>query len=139
MAKDHSAAPSESASADDGKASAMGGQGSPPSKKASPTDDTLTPAECAAKCGQVVTGPKPHRRKSFSPSHLAAATLHGWNAHAHHAGEPFLMSIGDYEKALAAPGNVYEDRRCRPHEPARSKWCPHPKLKAGKKVASKES
>ncbi|MEM9693009.1 MAG: hypothetical protein AAGA56_10720 [Myxococcota bacterium] len=34
--------------------------------------------------------------------HRAAATLHGWDLHAHHAGRPLELSLDDYEAAISA-------------------------------------
>jgi hypothetical protein len=34
--------------------------------------------------------------------HAAAAVLHGWAAHQHHAGSPIQLTEADYDAALAA-------------------------------------
>jgi len=52
--------------------------------------------------------------------HGAAAGLHCWHLHEHHAGSPLLMSESDYLAALkAAEGPTYE-----PHKPALSPYAP---------------
>lgn len=43
-----------------------------------------------------------HAQTAFTPEHLAAATLHGWKAHAHHSGKPMTLSLRDYKAALVA-------------------------------------
>jgi hypothetical protein len=60
----------------------------------------------------------------FLWQHEVAAVLHGWAAHAHHAGEPMRLTRADYESALkaAAPdkGNPT------PHPAALSPHAPKP-------------
>lgn len=57
---------------------------------------------------------------TYSWQHNAAAQLHGWPQHEHHAGAPIRLTREDYELALAAaeapdPAGEYE-----PHEAALS-------------------
>lgn len=64
---------------------------------------------------------RPH---ADSWKHGAAAALHGWTLHAHHAGSPILLSRAAYEGALAAAsepvGAGYEPHpdALSPHAPA---------------------
>ena len=48
--------------------------------------------------------------------HGAAAALHGWRQHAHHAGAPMELSEPDYDAALEAA----QKAECIPHKPALS-------------------
>ncbi len=41
----------------------------------------------------------------FSPQHMAAAALHGWDKHTHHEGKPIELSADDYKAALHAAYN----------------------------------
>jgi hypothetical protein len=63
--------------------------------------------------------PRPGTVDRYNWRHAAAASLHGWSQHEHHAGKPIQLSDADYEAALeaaSAPKGVsYE-----PHKPALS-------------------
>jgi hypothetical protein len=62
--------------------------------------------------------------KSIPPDawkHTAAAAMHGWNEHAHHAGQPMRLSEADYDKALEAAG---DGRGSKAHAAAVSAHCP---------------
>lgn len=98
-----------------------------PPKKAStlPAGELLTPAEHARACGKVkrvkrgvaFKGQR-YMRESYDSIHAAAAVLHGWQFHEHHAGEPMRLTREAYEAALKAaanPINVTEDdlKKCR--------------------------
>lgn len=83
--------------------------------------EQLTPEQWAHRKGLFVEA-KPPNESHFAWQHTAAATLHGWNAHTHHAGEPIRLSEPDYDaaiKAVDAPGNP------KAHKPAMSRYCPH--------------
>ena len=66
--------------------------------------------------------PRPMRWVTPSPSHLAAAALHGWKEHAHHENGPMMLTKDDYLAALAAI-NGDERGKLTPHKPALSKHC----------------
>lgn len=51
---------------------------------------------------EFFTRTRPQDRMVFSAEHAAAAALHGWNAHAHHANETFRCTREAYEAALKA-------------------------------------
>lgn len=55
---------------------------------------------------------RPHERRW---QHDAAAALHGWTTHAHHAGAPMQLSGADYYEALVAAS-----------EPKSGRYVPHP-------------
>lgn len=68
-------------------------------------------ATLAGMCGQlarkgIVDG------EAYSAQHLACAVIHGWNKHEHNYG-PLLLTLDEYEKALAATPGVHPaaDRR----------------------------
>ena len=50
------------------------------------------------------TAGRPEQRVLPSDLHAAAAALHGWNQHAHHAGEQFRCTREAYLAALKAAG-----------------------------------
>ena len=66
--------------------------------------------------------------------HAAAAALHGWAPHAHHANQPMKLSEADYDAALKAassmtldPGSAQRRPHYRPHAAALSPH--HPRSK----------
>lgn len=76
-----------------------------------PDDGKRTPEEWAKELGQTIAVPVTRRRGAtvepgvehrLSATHAAAATLHGWGAHAYHANEPIRLSKADYEAAIKA-------------------------------------
>jgi len=112
-----------------------------PATEATPARTHFTPDELAVLTGNVAEakgpiafgeGARPKKQPAYSWQHAAAAQLHGWNAHEHHAGSPIQLSRADYEAALAAASapvatlmpngltrTVYE-----PHKPALSPHAP---------------
>jgi len=52
--------------------------------------------------------------------HAAAAAMHGWAEHAHHAGAAFRCSSEDYAAALKAAEAPGKSGRYEPHKPALS-------------------
>jgi hypothetical protein len=72
----------------------------------------FTPAELALITGHATElepkkgvrfgGGRPQKTVSYNWQHAAAAQLHGWGAHEHHAGEPIQLTRADYEKAIEA-------------------------------------
>lgn len=88
---------------------------SPPMPSAAPAEAPRThfsPAELALVTGNAnevmpqksvrFGGGKPQKILVHSWQHTAAAQLHGWGAHEHHAGAPIQLTRDDYEKALEA-------------------------------------
>ena len=70
-----------------------------------PPPDKFTPDEHARRQGNMITGSKVGAMKApvcHCWQHSAAANLHGWGSHAHHAGEPIKMTEADYLAALKA-------------------------------------
>lgn len=61
----------------------------------------------------------------YTWQHNAAAALHGWDAHAHHAGEPIRMTAKAYRNALRAAAAPDALGEYLPHEAALSPHCPH--------------
>ncbi len=61
----------------------------------------------------------------YTWQHNAAAALHGWDAHAHHAGEPIRMTAKAYRNALRAASSPDERGEYLPHDAALSPHCPH--------------
>lgn len=102
---------------------------SPPA--ATVSAEKRAPEAWAGECGQ-------RRKKSFEETvtmvngrpfdvvgdflweHEAAAVLHGWTLHQHHAGEPFKLSRADYEAALKAAGVTDSKGEYHPHPAALS-------------------
>lgn len=102
----------------------------------------FTPDELAAMTGNVGVardsiafgeGARPKPRPAYSWQHAAAAQLHGWGLHEHHAGAPILLSQADYEAALKAAeapvtlpadGNRQAITVYVPHAPALSPHAP---------------
>ena len=100
-----------------------------------------TPEEWAGVCGQ-------RRPKTFEETvttvngkpfdvvgpylweHEAAAVLHGWALHAHHAGEPIKLTRADYEAALKAAGVTNDKGEYVPHPAALSPHKPKPEAPA---------
>ncbi len=97
---------------------------------------------------EYFTRGRPQQRLVPSAAHAAASALHGWNDHAHHAGEPFRCTREAYEAALqaashpvtrlAAGGDPLDAEQIaelngtkptvstyEPHEAALSEHCPH--------------
>jgi hypothetical protein len=69
--------------------------------------------------GKGQPGYEPH----YSARHAAACALHGWNAHAHHAGAAMRLSEFDYRAALDAASPKQGNGAA--HKPAFSPHCPH--------------
>lgn len=69
--------------------------------------------------GRIRKGAHPDRWQ-----HAAAAALHGWDAHAHHAGEPLQLSAEDYYRALVAASAPDGAGNYRPHAGALSRHAP---------------
>lgn len=76
-------------------------------------DGKFTPDELARRTGhlrgltreqavKIGAGTPTLTTEAYSWQHAAAAQLHGWHAHAHHAGEPIRLTKQDYEGALKA-------------------------------------
>ena len=86
----------------------------PRSAKPKKGAEELPVAEHARALGHVRKGGGTEPAEFFSPEHAGAAALHGWNAHAHHAGEPMKLTREHYKAALDAVPNA------RPHLPALS-------------------
>ncbi len=90
--------------------------------------------ELAKKHGQTLKLTFPRKRIVPSAEHKAAAALHGWNDHQHHAGEPMSLTDEDYLEAIeAAKRPPQGTNKLRPHQPACSEHCPHAFMKATKK------
>ena len=66
------------------------------------------PEEHAKALGHVKTRVHPRAMTIYSWQHKAAAALHRWNHHAHHAGEPKQMTLAVYEAALDAAAHGLE-------------------------------
>lgn len=89
---------------------------------------TLTVDELAIIEGETQTARRfPGQPVTASARHRAAAVLHGWLDHAHHAGQPMRMVRDDYLAALAAADTTDERGRAQPHKPAESEYSPHRK------------
>lgn len=98
--------------------------------------DLLTPEELAELTGNATVeraafafGGQPRAATVYSWQHEAAAQLHGWKDHAHHANEPFRMTRLDYEAALKAAADPVQDERTgvtdyQPHRAAMSQHAP---------------
>lgn len=64
--------------------------------------------------------------------HAAAAALHCWAEHAHHAGEEMQLSEADYDAACESACKVDpKTRDYKPHGPALSKHAPTKDTKKG--------
>ena len=94
-----------------------------------------TPLGWARKKGQIraLTMGNGTRVALPSTSHAAAAQLHGWNDHRHHAGVELGMTEEAYEAALVAAARPVkcEDGRSRyvPYEAACSEYAPYKRAK----------
>lgn len=107
----------------------------PEAKRSAPkqvfTEDLKTPAEWARVFNQV----RPHQLEQTSTKlngkpfdqvgeflwpHEAAAMLHGWALHEHHAGTPMKLSRADYEAALKAASQTDSRGEYQPHVAALS-------------------
>jgi hypothetical protein len=88
-------------------------------------------------------GGRPDKELRYSWQHAAAAQLHGWAAHEHHAGAPIALTREDYEAALKAatetvtrlvnkdgsPGEALDAHGCarlNGAKPTVSRYEPHP-------------
>jgi hypothetical protein len=97
-----------------------------PLSKPAPQAEKLPPDVWCQRLGKFAPG-KQSKDGSvvLSPAipawqHGAAAGLHAWELHEHHAGGPLLVTESDYLAALkAAEGPTYE-----PHKPALSPYAP---------------
>ena len=74
-----------------------------------------TPAEWAAQCFPAGTRGMPHPKLW---QHKAAAALHGWGDHEHHAGEPIKLTGEEYYGALVAASEPATDGNYLAHLPA---------------------
>jgi hypothetical protein len=81
-----------------------------------------TPDEWRALCFP----PKNKRglQHDFAWQHGAAAALHMWGHHAHHAGAPIQLSGADYYEALVAASTPTKTGDYRPHHGALSPLAP---------------
>lgn len=61
----------------------------------------------------------------YSWQHNAAAALHGWGDHAHHAGKPMQLTAKAYRNALRAAANPDVKGNYVPEPAALSPHCPH--------------
>ena len=97
--------------------------------------DRLTPMGWARRKGQARTLKKSNGERVVlpTPQHMAAAQLHGWNDHRHHAGSDDAMVEEDYEAAIKAAMRPVKctDGRSRyvPHDAACSKYAAYKKAK----------
>jgi hypothetical protein len=97
-------------------------------------ETTATPHEHAVAIGKVEpynevvkigpkgSNPTPGVRSLYSWDHAAAAALHGWKNHEHHAGAPIQITRAAYESALAAASAPDATGRYVPHPAARSPY-----------------
>jgi len=98
--------------------------------------DLLTPEELAELTGNTRVdteafsfGGRPRTSIAYSWQHEAAAQLHGWKDHAHHANESYRLTRIDYEAALKAAAEPVKDERTgvtdyQPHRAAMSQYAP---------------
>lgn len=84
--------------------------------------ELLTPEQWARRKDLFVQAKFAGQDSHFHWTHAAAAALHGWAAHAHHAGEPIRLSEADYDAALAA---VQGEGNPKAHRAAMSPHCGH--------------
>lgn len=94
--------------------------GTAPAKKGA---GTASPEEWARAKGHFFPAKIRGHEDRFSAAYAAAATLHGWSSHAHHAGEPMQLSELDFVEALKAAMPATGNPKA--HRPALSKFCPH--------------
>lgn len=95
-----------------------------PEPKAAPKKAEHRTVDELAKALGEFRQPGPYEEGSgFSARHAAAAQLHGWALHAHHAGEPMRLSEADYRAALEAASPAKGNGV--PHKAALSKHSPH--------------
>lgn len=60
---------------------------------------------------------------AYTAAHQAAATLHGWPRHSHHANRQMQLTLADYRKALAAASTTPDGYLTSvPHAPAFSPY-----------------
>lgn len=110
-------------------------------KKADAPD---TPDGWARRCGKLLTIKllSGQRVKRPEPMHLAAAQLHGWDDHRHHAGGHMLMVRDAYEKALKAVERpvLCDDGKYHyvPHPEALSEHHPHEKSFEASKIGQEK-
>jgi|SRR5690606_33851215 len=103
-----------------------------PAQQAPMSVEKRSPAEWAALTGNVLdqhthvlVGGKAGKAKTLSWQHAAAAQLHGWALHEHHAGKPIALTRAEYEGALkAATSPCPKKRRYLPHHAALSPFAP---------------
>ncbi len=88
-----------------------------------PAAVTQAPEEWAAQAFPPV-GAKRDRNHPSLWQHAAAAALHGWAEHAHHAGAPMRLSAEDYFAALVAASEPDTQGNYRPHPGALSRHAP---------------
>lgn len=82
----------------------------PPAAETVPARTHFTPAELAVATGNATNrkpgirmgGGTPQEQPVYSWQHNAAAQLHGWAAHEHHAGAPIQLTPAEYQAALKA-------------------------------------
>lgn len=106
----------------------------PKAPKAEPEAPKRTPrypvGDLAKKHGEIVKLKFPRRRIVPSALHAAAAALHGWLDHRHHAGEPMRLTDDEYKAALKAATRPPRGKnKLEPHRPALSEHCPHAFMK----------
>ncbi len=97
--------------------------------------ERLDPMGWARQKGQVRTLKKSNGERVAlpTPQHMAAAQLHGWNDHRHHAGADYAMTEEDYDAAIKAAARPVKctDGRSRyvPHDAACSEHAAYKKSK----------
>lgn len=106
----------------------------PPSKEAPKAKAARIPrypvGELAKKHGETLKLTFPTKRIVPSAAHKAAAALHGWNDHLHHAGGPMCLTDEDYLAAIEAARRPPQGtNKLRPHQPACSEHCPRADMK----------
>lgn len=100
-----------------------------------------TVIELARELGEILELRMPNGKTIVTPTarHQAAAALHGWRDHAHHAGSPMTLSREAYQAALAAAdAPPHGQRALAPHVPALSPHVPHASGKQALAAAKKD-
>lgn len=89
----------------------------PPAQQQAEDDGTRPPNEWREALFPTSARGTPH---PDGWKHGAAAALHGWLLHEHHAGEPMRLSEADYRAALDAASNLSAEGGYTPHDAALS-------------------
>ena len=97
--------------------------------KLSAEDDVRTPEQWAKETGNVKMVRLCDEGAGLFPlyswQHASAEVVHGWRAHAHHAGSQMLLLRKDYEAALRSASTARLTEAGQPVDPSKPVYQPH--------------